>query len=67
MLNQLHILHQEKRGSVLLLIVKGNEDKIKKVIQSTEVILFDLLPLTLEEIFIYEMEDVGYEIEEILL
>ncbi|MGN7938574.1 ABC transporter ATP-binding protein [Virgibacillus sp. 6R] len=67
LLNQLHILHQEKRGSVLLLIVKGNEDKIKKVIQSTEVILFDLLPLTLEEIFIYEMEDVGYEIEEILL
>ncbi|MDQ0231637.1 ABC transporter ATP-binding protein [Metabacillus malikii] len=67
LLNQLHILHQEKRGSILLLIVKGNEEKIRKIIQSTELLLFDLLPLTLEEIFIYEMEDIGYEIEKILL
>ncbi|QNF28074.1 ABC transporter ATP-binding protein [Metabacillus elymi] len=67
LLNKLNILHHEKRGSVLLLIVRGNEEQIKKAIHSTSVILFDLLPLTLEEIFIYEMEDVGYEIEKILL
>lgn len=67
LLSKLNILHHEKRGSVSLLIVKGNEEKISKIIHSTEVILYDLLPLTLEEIFIYEMEDVGYEIEKILL
>ncbi|MED4533238.1 ABC transporter ATP-binding protein [Metabacillus fastidiosus] len=67
LLNKLDVLHKEKRGSVLLLIVKGNEDSIRKAIKSTELLLFDLLPLTLEEIFIYEMGDVGYEIENILL
>lgn len=67
LLNQLNILHHEKRGSVSLLIVKGNEDQISKIVHSTEVLLYDLLPLTLEEIFIYEMEDVGYAIEKILL
>lgn len=65
--NQLNILHYEKRGSVSLLIVRGSEDHISKVVHSTEVLLYDLLPLTLEEIFIYEMEDVGYAIEKILL
>jgi ABC-2 type transport system ATP-binding protein len=64
---KLNILHHEKRGSVSLLIIKGREDQINEVIHSSEVILYDLLPLTLEEIFIYEMEDVGYEIEKILL
>jgi ABC-2 type transport system ATP-binding protein len=67
LLNQLNILHYEKRGSVSLLIVKGSEEQISKVVHSTEVLLYDLLPLTLEEIFIYEMEDVGYAIEKILL
>jgi ABC-2 type transport system ATP-binding protein len=67
LLNKLNLLHYEKRGSVLLLIVRGSEERIIKALQSTEVILYDLLPLTLEEIFIYEMEDVGYEIEKILL
>lgn len=67
LLNQLNILHYEKRGSVSLLIVKGSEEQISKVVHSTEVLLYDLLPLTLEEIFIYEMEDVGYVIEKILL
>lgn len=67
LLNQLHVLHKEKRGSVLLLIVKGSESSIKKAIKSIDLLLFDLLPLTLEEIFIYEMGDVGYEIENVLL
>jgi len=67
LLNQLNILHHEKRGSVSLLIVRGSEEQINKIIYSFNVLLYDLLPLTLEEIFIYEMEDVGYEIEKILL
>ena len=29
-------------------------------------ILIDVLPLTLEEIFVYEMGDLGYELEKIL-
>lgn len=65
--DSLDILHKEKRGSVLLLIVKGSERDIKKQLEQANLLLLDLLPLTLEEIFIYEMGDFGYEIENILL
>jgi ABC-2 type transport system ATP-binding protein len=67
LLKQLNILHSEKRGSILLCIVKGEEDVIAKQIQKTNPIIFDLLPLTLEEIFIYEMGDIGYAIENVIL
>lgn len=63
----LDILHKEKRGSVLLIIAKGSEHDIREQLQQGNLLLFDLLPLTLEEIFIYEMGDFGYEIENILL
>lgn len=61
------ILHKENRGSIFLLILKGNREKtIRKIEQSNPAIL-DILPLTLEEIFIYEMGGVGYEIKDIIL
>src|SRR4051794_2878754 len=61
-LKSLRPLHTEKRGSILLCIVRGDEDEIAKQIRKTNPVIFDLLPLTLEEIFIYEMEDIGYAI-----
>lgn len=60
------ILHKEKRGSVSLFIVKGNEEEITANIDRHHPVLFDILPLTLEEIFIYEMGDVGYAVQNIL-
>ncbi|MDZ5471518.1 ABC transporter ATP-binding protein [Bacillus sp. 31A1R] len=63
----LKVLHQENRGSVLLCIVRGNEDDIVKKVKRFDPVIFDMLPLTLEEIFIYEMEDVGYAIKNILV
>lgn len=67
LLNSLTILHTEKRGSVFLYIVRGDENTIAKQIRQTDPIVFDLLPLTLEEIFIYEMGDIGYAIENVLV
>jgi ABC-2 type transport system ATP-binding protein len=66
-LEDLKILHQEKRGSVLLCIVRGTEADITSKVQKHNPVIFDMLPLTLEEIFIYEMEDVGYAIQNILV
>jgi ABC-2 type transport system ATP-binding protein len=66
-LQNMDILYKEQRGSVLLCIVRGKEEKITKHIQAYNPILFDLLPLTLEEIFIYEMGDKGYAIKNIVL
>ncbi|MCZ0701767.1 ABC-2 type transport system ATP-binding protein [Natronobacillus azotifigens] len=61
------VLHKEKRGSVFLVIVKGDRKKLDPLIQNSQPVVYDLLPLTLEEIFVYEMEGVGYAIENILV
>ncbi|MFB1051615.1 ABC transporter ATP-binding protein [Paraliobacillus sp. JSM ZJ581] len=67
LLEQLDIVHQEKRGSVHLLIVRGSREEIDQTIKSYNPVVYDLLPLTLEEIFVYEMGGVGYAIENILV
>ncbi|CAH1215585.1 ABC transporter ATP-binding protein YtrB [Paenibacillus auburnensis] len=64
---KLQILHQEQRGSVNLYIVKGDRERISRAFHVYEPYVFDLLPLTLEEIFIYEMGDAGYDAQPILL
>ena len=64
---QLHVIEHEQRGSVHICIVKGKASEIEDTINVAHPVLFDMLPLTLEEIFIYEMEEAGYAIENILL
>ncbi|MGP4040502.1 ABC transporter ATP-binding protein [Gracilibacillus sp. D59] len=67
LLGELDILHQEKRGSVYICIIRGDSQRVEQIIEQCNPVVFDILPLTLEEIFIYEMEGVGYAIENILL
>ncbi len=52
----LNVLYLERRGSIELLVVKGKEEDVLKRINSLNPLVYDLLPLTLEEIFIYETE-----------
>lgn len=66
-LEAFEILHEEQRGSVHLLIVKGTRESVDKAIQAANPLVYDLLPLTLEEIFVYEMEGIGYAIDNILV
>ena len=61
------VMHTEKRGSVCLYIIKGDYEAIEQEVGFYEPVVFDILPLTLEEIFVYEMEGAGYAIENILL
>ncbi|GAW28566.1 MULTISPECIES: ABC transporter ATP-binding protein [unclassified Carboxydocella] len=61
-----NILYHEKRGSVHLLIMRGDEQAIKTQVQAFNPLLLDVLPLTFEEIFVYEMGGVGYDIRNIL-
>ncbi|MGI8316333.1 ABC transporter ATP-binding protein [Halobacillus mangrovi] len=65
--SDLNIVYQERRGSVLLLIVKGSEREVSKIINRFNPVVYDRLPLTLEEIFIYEMGGAGYAIENVLV
>ena len=67
LLDGFDILYKEERGSVSLYIVRGTSASLVTHIESFEPLVFDLLPLTLEEIFIYEMRDVGYAIENIIV
>lgn len=60
------ILYEEERGSVKLLIVRGDKGNIIEQFTKFNPVILDILPLTLEEIFIYEMGDVGYEIKNII-
>ncbi len=62
--DSLDIVHLEQRGSVSMLIVKGDRETIMKQIELLSPLLLDILPLTLEEIFIYQMEELDYAIKE---
>lgn len=63
---ELDILHEEKRGSVHLFIVKGDKEQVISTFNRYNPILLDILPLTLEEIFIYELGGAGYEIQDLI-
>lgn len=56
----LHILHYDQHGSVISMVVRNTEDEIRDVVEEYKPILFELLPVTLEEVFVYEMEAQGY-------
>lgn len=61
----LEILHFEKNMSVYHIIVKGDIDTVKAAFAVKKPTIFDIVPLTLEEIFIYEMEVLGYDYSDI--
>lgn len=65
-LDGLNVLHREERGSVQLLIVRDRREKIEEIIGKARPAVFDLLPLSLEEIFIYELGGESDEIGEII-
>ncbi|AWI04238.1 ABC transporter ATP-binding protein [Clostridium drakei] len=65
-LKDVNILYEEERGSVKLFIVRGKKEEIVDQINKYDPVILDILPLTLEEIFIYEMGDIGYEIKNII-
>ncbi|RKL66630.1 ABC transporter [Salipaludibacillus neizhouensis] len=63
----LDVLHYELKGSVVFLIVKGQNDEILAKVNRLNPAVVDMLPLTLEEIFIYELGGAGYEIENLIV
>ena len=59
---ELDVLHFEKSKSVLYLIVRGSEEEIREKLAGKDPVVLDVIPLSLEEIFIYEMEGMGYDV-----
>lgn len=61
--NSLNVLHLESRGAVDLLVVKENKETIEDFAEKNKPTIFDIIPLSLEEIFIYELGGGDSEIE----
>ncbi len=60
----LDILSFNKQGSVANMIIRGDSAKAKNTIAVDRPLLLEVLPLTLEEVFLYEMEALGYTFSE---
>ncbi len=63
----IEIHNAKKVGSVTNMIVKGDRDETIRRINLLNPMLVEILPLTLEEVFTYEMENLGYNFDEILI
>jgi len=66
-LEGLDILRSSRTGSVLTLTVRGREDRILAAMRRYDPVFMEIVPLSLEEIFISETEVNGYDIKELVL
>lgn len=63
---KLNIIHESNLGKIITLIVRDSPTCAIKQLEPLSPLLVEPLPLTLEEIFIYELGGTGYECKEIL-
>ena len=63
----LNIVHETSSGRLKTLIVRGKLRDIQMKTAASNPVYFDILPLSLEEIFIYELGGVNYAVKDILL
>ena len=63
----LNVLHESSSGRLKTLIVRGDAYEISTKAEASKPAYFDVLPLSLEEIFIYELGGVDYAVKDILL
>lgn len=64
---KLDIATSENRGSLYTYTVRGSREDIMSVFESASTVFFEVLPLSLEEIFISETEVAGYDIKKLIL
>lgn len=63
-IENLNIIKREDSGRIINLLVKGTKEDILEKINKLNPVFADIIPLTLEEIFISEMEALGYDIKD---
>ncbi len=66
-LEGLNVLKTEKTGSVLSLVIKGESSDISNRLSALNPTFLEIVEPSFEEIFIYEMEENGYDAKEILV
>ena len=63
----LDVLHESQSGRLKTLVVRGSAQEVAETVKAAAPVYFDILPLSLEEIFIYELGGVNYEVKNIVL
>lgn len=63
----LNLLHQSSSGRLQTLIIRGEAEEITNTLATCEPLFMDVIPLSLEEIFIYELGGEHYEVKDIIL
>lgn len=63
----LKIVHESRTGRLRQLILRGNAEETTNILAASGPLFMDVLPLTLEEIFIYEQEGAENEVKNIIL
>ena len=63
----LEVLHEATSGRLVTYIVRGTAQEVAEKVTAANPAYFDVLPLSLEEIFIYELGGVNYEVKNIIL
>lgn len=66
-LKGLDIIIREQRGNLRTLTIRGSEESIDAAFRGLEPIYYEIVPLSLEEIFISETEVKGYDIKKLIL
>ena len=65
--SELNILHESQLGRLRTLVIRGSAEEVEAKVRGVNPTYYDLLPLSLEEIFIYELGGVNYEVKNIVL
>ena len=63
----LDVLHESASGRLQTIIVRGTAQQVEAAVKAMNPTYYDILPLSLEEIFIYELGGVNYEVKNIVL
>ena len=66
-LSGLEVLKQESRGSLITLTIRSQREIIENIMRGLCPIFYEILPLSLEEIFISETEVHGYDFKNLIL
>lgn len=66
-LQKLDIVKREARSSLHIVVIRGNKEEIINYISTLNTPFFEILPLSLEEIFIVETEVMGYDIKSFII
>ena len=65
-IKNIDILHSRKLGSVYKLTVRGEKEEVEQKLKEYNLDFFEIIPLSLEEIFISETEVKGYDIKKLV-